>query len=173
MEVRQNLELLNSGSEFWKALTFSANAAFIKSQVNFKDAVTILNERPLQGQSPYLLNTGLHYNAPKNRWQASLLYNRIGRRISIVGFGQYINGAYQSNYPDIYEAPRDLFDFQVSKQVLKSKGDIKLSISNILDSDAIFYQDLDTNKTYNSNSDQLINSVEFGRSVSLTFGYRF
>jgi len=173
MELRQSLEFINGGSPFWKSLILSANAAFIDSKVNFKDAVTVLNERPLQGQSPYLINTGIQYNSPKSGWQASMLYNRTGRRISIVGFGQYNGNRYEANYPDIYEAPRDLFDFQVSKQVIKNKGDLKLSISNILDSDANFYQDLDSDKKYSKASDQLINSTQFGRTISLSFGYRF
>jgi hypothetical protein len=152
---------------------FTANAAAIKSQVNFSNAVTILDKRPLQGQSPYLINTGFQYSEPKSGLQANLLYNRIGRRIAIVGFGQYNGDAFQADYPDIYEAPRDLIDFQLSKSVIKNKGELKLSISNLLNSDANFYQDVNTNKRYDSNTDQLINSVQFGRTISLGFGYRF
>nr|WP_305121760.1 TonB-dependent receptor [Pedobacter mongoliensis] len=173
VELRHNLGFINSGSNFFKNLVFTANAAAIKSQVNFVNAVTILDKRPLQGQSPYLINTGLQYSAPKTGLQANVLYNRIGRRIAIVGFGQYSGDTFQADYPDIYEAPRDLIDLQLSKSVIRNKGELKLSISNLLDSDANFYQDLNTNKRYDSNTDQLINSVQFGRTISLGFGYRF
>ena len=173
LELRHNLGFINSGSVFFKNLVFTANAAAIKSQVNFGNAVTILDKRPLQGQSPYLINTGFQYSEPKSGLQANLLYNRIGRRIAIVGFGQYNGDTFQADYPDIYEAPRDLIDFQLSKSIIKSKGELKLSISNLLDSDANFYQDINTNKTYDSGSDQLINSVQFGRTISLGFGYKF
>ena len=173
VELRHNLGFINDGSGFWRNLVFTANAAAIKSQVNFENAVTISNERPLQGQSPYLINTGFQYSEPKSGLQANVLYNRIGRRVAIVGFGQYNGNTFEANYPDIYEAPRDLIDLQLSKSVIRNKGELKLSISNILDSDANFYQDLNTNKTYDAGSDQLINSVQFGRTISLGFGYRF
>lgn len=172
LEMRHNLAFLNAGSAFLRNLVFTANAAFIKSEVSFTDAVTISNGRPLQGQSPYLINTGLQYSSPKSGLQANVLYNRIGRRISVVGFGQYSGNNFEANYPDIYEAPRDLIDLQLSKSVGK-KAELKLNVSNLLDSDAKYYQDLNTDKTYNSGSDQLINSVQFGRTISLGFGYRF
>jgi len=173
LELRHNLEFVNESSAFWESMTFSANAAVMKSSVKFENVATINNDRPMQGQSPYLINAGLHYSAPVSGWQTSLLYNKIGRRISVVGFGQYINGKYSAEYPDVYEAPRDLLDFQISKSILKKRAEVKMNISNILDSDARFYQDIDGNKRYNSSKDQLINGISYGRSVSLSFGYKF
>lgn len=173
VEIRHDLSFLNSSSEFLKNLIYSANAAVIKSEVDFGTSVTIKNKRPLQGQSPYLINTGFQYSAPSSGWQTSVLYNRIGRRVSIVGFGRNINGNFSADYPDIYEAPRDLIDLQISKKMLKNKAEIKLNISNILDSDANFYQDLNDDKKYTVASDQLINSVQYGRTFSLSFGYKF
>ena len=173
MEIRHDLGFINTASANWKNLVFSANAAVIKSEVDFDRSEIVQQNRALQGQSPYLINTGLHYNTPNSGWQTSLMYNRIGRRISVVGFGNTRNGSYFADYPDVYEAPRNILDFQVSKRVIKKKGEIKLNVSNIFDSDAKFYQDLNDDNTYSRSSDQLINSVQYGRSVSLSFGYRF
>lgn len=172
LELRQSLSVLNQSSEFLKSLTLSGNVAIMKSEVQLGGKqVNIENKRQMQGQSPYIINTGLQY--AKSDWQASVLYNRIGRRISIVGFGQYENGVFRSDYPNIYEAPRNIVDFQISKKVLKSKGEIKLNVSNILDSDARFYQDVNGDKSYTKVDDQLINSVNYGRTFSLSLGYKF
>nr|WP_305121160.1 TonB-dependent receptor [Pedobacter xinjiangensis] len=173
LELRHDLGFINTGSANWKNLIFSANAAIIKSEVDFEGSGVVAQSRPLQGQSPYLINTGLHYNTPNSSWQTSLLYNRIGKRISVVGFGNTRNGSYFADYPDVYEAPRNILDFQLSKRIIKKKGEVKLNVSNIFDSDAKFYQDLNENDRYDNSSDQLINSVQYGRSVSLSFGYRF
>lgn len=177
-EVRRNLGVLSESSAFLNSLTISANAAYIKSKVDFTGSAnisTIENKRDLQGQSPYLINTSLQYVSSKTGWQSSLLYNRIGRRISVVGFGHKdASDDFIADYPNIYEAPRNVLDFQVSKSFAKKKAEIKLNVSNILDSKANFYQDLDLNKKYEASSnDQLINSIQYGRSVSISFGYKF
>ena len=39
----------------------------------------------MQGQSPYLVNTGLFYKNERRQLNISLLYNRIGKRIIGVG----------------------------------------------------------------------------------------
>jgi outer membrane receptor protein involved in Fe transport len=173
-EIRHDLGFLSEGSGFFKRLIYGANAAVIKSEVDFgAQRPTINNNRALQGQSPYLINTGLQYSTDKTGWQASVLYNRIGRRISVVGFGRTENNIFLADYPDIYEAPRDLIDLQIAKKVIKDKAEIKLNISNILDSDARFYQDLNDDKKFVQGEDQLINRVRYGRTFSLSFGYKF
>ena len=172
-EIRHDLSFIDESSDFFKNLVYSANAAYIKSEVDFGQSVTIKNKRPLQGQSPYLINTGFQYSSPNSGWQASALYNRIGRRIAIVGFGRNVGGDFSADYPDIYEAPRNLIDLQISKKVIKGKGEIKLNVSNILDSDARYYQDVDNSKSYNPANDQLINQVQYGRTFSISFGYKF
>jgi len=175
-EVRRNLSFINESSDLLKSLTLSANAAVIKSEVDFTGSAaraTIANKRQLQGQSPYLINAGINYASLNSGWQANILYNTIGRRIAIVGFGHFENENFIADYPDIYEAPRNLLDFQLSKMFSNKKTEIKLNISNLLDSDARFYQDIDESKKYEVNKDQLINGVQFGRSFSLTLGYKF
>nr|WP_242695882.1 TonB-dependent receptor [Pedobacter sp. SYSU D00873] len=171
-EIRHSLGFINENSNLLKNLTFNANTAFMKSQVNFEDILTVETNRPLQGQSPYLINTGLQYSSAKSGWQGSLLYNRIGRRLSVVGFGKVENGMFEADYPDIYEAPRNILDLQIAKRILRQRGEVKLNVSNIFDSDNVYYQDLDKDKQY-STGDQLINSIQFGRTFSLSVGYSF
>ncbi|GAA4167427.1 TonB-dependent receptor [Sphingobacterium ginsenosidimutans] len=173
VEIRHDLSIFNDDSEFLKKLVFSANASVIKSEVDFKGSQPLLeNKRPLYGQSPYLVNLGMQYSGA-NGWESSIYFNRIGRRIDIVGFGNYVNSAFIDEYHTIYEAPRSLLDFQLSKKLIANKAELKLNLGNILDSKSIFYQDVDKNGKYNVNGDQLINSIKYGRNISLSFGYKF
>jgi len=66
-----------------------------------------------------------------------------------------------------------LLDFQLSKKLIANKAELKLNLGNILDSKSIFYQDVDKNGKYNADGDQLINSIKYGRNISLSFGYKF
>lgn len=175
MEVRQNLAFISESSKLAQGLTAYVNLSMIKSEVDFSSLqlLTINDKRPLQGQSPYLINGGLQYANPDNDFLVNVLYNRIGRRLSVVGFGQFVGGKFQADYPDIYEAPRDLIDFQVSKKILKNKGELKLNVGDLLNQRLNFYQDLNNNKRYDKGNDQLINSVKYGTNLTLSFGYRF
>ena len=62
--------------------TLVFNGSLIKSEVKF-DKSSRRKDRPMQGQSPYLVNLGLFYN--HSDWAASLQYNRIGKRLIGVG----------------------------------------------------------------------------------------
>lgn len=175
-EYRRNLGFISESSLLFKNLTFSANAAIIDSKVDFtksENVATIENKRQLQGQSPYLINSGLQYSELKSGWQANVLFNRIGRRINIVGFGHYEGDKFIADYPNIYEAPRNILDFQLSKGILKKKIEMKLNVSNLLDSDAKYYQDINLNKKFEQTNDQLINSIQYGRTFSVSLGCKF
>ena len=104
------------------------------------------------------------YTSAKNDLSFNLLYNRIGERISEVGY---------QGYPDIYERGRDIIDFQVSKKVLKTKGELRLNLSDILNQNIVFYQNMNDKKTYQSGQDFLMNSAQTGRGISLSFIYNF
>lgn len=173
IEIRHDFGFINPDVEFFKNLVFSTNAAIMKSEVNFEGSQsTMENKRSLYGQSPFLLNLGLQYSSDR-LFDANLFFNRIGRRIDIVGFGRYENGNFISEYPDIFEAPRSVLDFQLSKKFAAKKAELKLNVGNLLDSKSIFYQDVDKSGKYNEAGDRLINSIQYGRNVSLSFGYRF
>ncbi|MBK0382679.1 outer membrane beta-barrel protein [Pedobacter sp. SD-b] len=161
-EIRKSLGFI--GDRF-KNITFSANASYIKSRVVVSKLVNKDGFRPLQGQSPYLINTGLQYISPSiNPFGLSLLYNRIGKRIYAVG--NVLDG-------DIYENPRNILDFQLSKKVANSKGEFKINYSDILNNKGIFYQDANKNGSFDKNSDYINISERYGSSVSLSFAYTF
>ncbi|WP_142684058.1 TonB-dependent receptor [Chitinophaga polysaccharea] len=163
LEFRKNLDFLNpNNAAFWHSFTVFSNVAYIYNKVSFeKDKV--LKDRPMQGQSPYVVNVGLQFEKESTGTVANVLFNRIGRRIFIVG---------NDTEPDVYEAPRSLLDFMVSQKVFR-KGEIKLTVSDILNQSANFYQDNNDNGKYDKTSDFLRISTKGGTNVNLSFSYKF
>jgi outer membrane receptor protein involved in Fe transport len=160
MEIRKKLDVISSAlSNF----TFQGNAAFIYSRIT---DLGFNVDRPLQGQSPYLLNLGLLYDMEKAGMTATLLFNRIGPRIYLVG--DLSSGA---GSPDIYEAPRSIIDFQVTKKVLRKKGEFRLNLSDLLNQVQYFYQNADTNEKFQKKSDAYRFTRRFGTTIGLTFNY--
>jgi TonB-dependent receptor len=159
LELRRKLDF----AEALKNITFLANASYIYSRV--KDDDKSLNiDRPLQGQSNYLLNFGLLYDAPTPGLNITFLYNQIGKRIAFAG-GQ--------DYPDIWEGTRPILDLQMAKKLLKNKGEVRLNVSDILNRKLYFYQNTDGNTKLDRTSDALRFVRQYGTSVNISFGYNF
>jgi hypothetical protein len=80
--------------------TAFANATLIQSEIDLGDNAAGLtsSQRPMAGQSEYVVNAGLTYT---NGLSATLLYNVAGRRIYEAGAG---------GLPDSYEEARHLMD---------------------------------------------------------------
>ena len=156
LEFRKKLDQIN----IFKHFVVSGNFSYIYSKV--KDTTGTVN-RPLQGQSPYLINVGLQYDLEKIGLNTTLLFNQIGRRILFVG---------NEAVSDIWENPRSLLDLQFAKKVLKTKGEIKINVNDILNKEVKYYHDLDNNKSYSKNSkDVLAISRNYGTNYSITFSY--
>ena len=160
LEFRKKLDFIGM-----KNFIFSGNLSYIYSKV--EDTVSL--SRPLQGQSPYLINFGLQYDHQKSGWAATLLFNQIGRRILFVG---------NVDIPEIWENPRPLLDFQVAKKIMKEKAEIRLNISDIINQRAYFYHDLNGDHKYSTKSssktqDALAIDRLYGTNVSVTFAYTF
>ncbi len=168
LEIRKNLKSI-TGSELLSNFSFFGNFTYIFSQVRFVDEVggkVASSDRPIQGQSPYLINAGLQYTSTTSGWNASLLYNKVGNRIWLVGYAAI-------GFPDIYENPRDVVDIQVSKKVLDKKGEIKLSVSDILNQKIMYYENVDNARKYNKNVDRIFSSYKPGATITLGFTYDF
>jgi len=116
---------------------FYTNTSFMNSQVEVNGI-----KRQLQGQSNYVVNAGV--NIKKKNNTLNLTYNRVGDRISAVGF---------QGYPDIFENSRNVLDVTLLHK-LKS-GEIKLAIGDVFAQPSIYYQklgDRDLIKTNNETS---------------------
>lgn len=163
IELRKKLDFI-SQEQFFQNVTFFTNFSLIRSSVDLTGVAADNISRALQGQSPYLINAGLQYVSENNDHALSILYNRIGPRIYLLGF---------QGYPDIYENGRDIMDLQISKKVIKQKGELRLNVSDLFNQASVFYQNTNGKESYQKGTDQVINSVKFGTNVSLTFAYQF
>lgn len=161
LEVRKNLDFIHSS---FSNFSMFANLTYIYSKVTLQGSTP--SSRPLQGQSPYLVNLGLQYNSKQGGWAGSLLYNRIGQRLALVGIDNL-------GFPDVYERPRDQVDFQLSKKILKEKGELKLTWADILNPAYYFYENVDTKKGFNSGNDRMFNRYTPGSTITVGFTYDF
>lgn len=123
-------------------MDLSTNVSLMKSSVNVNNTV-----RQLQGQSNWILNGSM--NIHKNNHSFAVNYNRIGDRISAVGF---------QGYPDIFENSRDIVDAVYN--ISLNKTNIRVSVSDIFKQPIRYYQ----------NGNTLINTNNETR-YSLTINY--
>ncbi|HEX6914605.1 MAG TPA: TonB-dependent receptor, partial [Chitinophagaceae bacterium] len=161
LELRKKLDFTPALKHF----SLQLNAAWIHSRI--KDEQLNI-DRPLQGQSPYLLNAGLMYDLPEKAFTTTILFNQIGERIYLVGSIQAGAGS-----PDIYEAPRPVLDIQFSKKLFGKRGEFRLNISDIINQTQVFYQNGDGNERFQKSKDAYRFTRRFGTSFSLTFNYSF
>ena len=117
---------------------FYTNASVMNSEVEVNSV-----KRQLQGQSNYVLNAGVNIHKKNNT--INLTYNRVGDRISAVGF---------QGYPDIFENSRDVIDITFLHKL--SKGEIKLAIGDVLAQPSIYYQKLQKRNLIKTNNEQTI-----------------
>jgi len=130
-ELRKSLDFIPGMKNFTAVL----NSSVIKSQVTFPDG-SLSRNRPLEGQSPYIVNAGLYYQAENTGLMISLLYNIIGKRI--VAVGRPSPNSWE-DIPDIYEMPRNVIDLTVSKTIGK-RFEIKGGIRDLLNEKAEYMQ---------------------------------
>jgi outer membrane receptor protein involved in Fe transport len=135
--VSYGLEIdIRKSLDFMKLKHFSLvlNASLLKSEVIFPKP-SIQLDRAMQGQSPFIVNTGLYYDNKKAGLTFSILYNIIGKRIVAVG---EVNQNASENIPDIYQMPRHSLDASVQQKFGKIK--LYISVRNILNQKNIHTQ---------------------------------
>jgi len=158
LEVKKSLENMIGLKNF----AMSLNASYIYSQVQFANVLTE-RSRPLQGQSPVVVNFGLFYQNDKAGLSSSLMYNVMGKRILVAA---QLN---QGNVvvPDIYELSRHVIDFSLNKKV-GNHWELKVGIKDVLAQNFITQQTYDYVKDGVSKSVTLNNKVyNLGRTFSI------
>lgn len=167
----------NDSSSFLNNTTLFTNIAYIKSKVDLSSVIGA-SERPMQGQSPYIVNSGLQYTNTDKGYSASISYNVYGKRIFIVG---------SDDEPSYWENPRNVIDMQLTKTMLKGKMEIKFNAKDILAQPFIFYQDINNNNKYDKdsetinqntltrseNTDNVMIYTTVGSTYSLSLSFRF
>lgn len=139
------------------------NGTLIKSSVTLgSQAVGQDNERPMMGQSPYVVNAGLFYADSASNFQCNIVYNTFGKRLYAVGsFGT----------PDIYEMPNGALDVTLGKDLGKHFN-LKVGIQNILNTRTLLQQDSNSDGKVGG-ADEEIMSFRRGAYFSGELSYTF
>jgi hypothetical protein len=154
-EMRKRLDFI----EGMKNFIFQTNLSYIYNRVTRENAHL---DRPMQGQSPYVLNASLQYDLEKLGLFTTLMYNQVGDRIFYVG---------GNDVPPVFEHTRPLLDFQVSKKIISNRGELKLDIADIFNKESDYYYDNNKNNNYDKGTDALTIKKKYGTNISLTFSY--
>lgn len=140
VEFRKNFGFL--GNNF-QPLAFGGNYARIDSEMTIFDslAAQVTNtSRPLQGQSPYVINLNLDYDNKDLGTNVTLLFNVFGARIDTVG---------TDRRPDTYQESFNQLDFVMSQTFGKQgKNKVRFKMQNILNPDAVLTLGEEVRETY-------------------------
>lgn len=164
LDIRKSLAFMGL-----RDFTLVFNGSLIKSEVKF-DKSSRQKDRPMQGQSPYLVNLGLFYN--HNDRAASLQYNRIGKRLIGVGRSLGTTADQTVTIPDSYEMPRNLLDLSVARSF--GRFELKLGIKDVLGEKVKFKQfnDVTLANGQHRKVEEVTRAYNPGRNISLTFGVK-
>ena len=124
-------------------LDFYTNSSLIHSEVKVNNV-----KRQLQGQSNYIVNGGLNFHKDKNT--LNVTYNRVGDRLSAVGF---------QGYADIFENSRNILDVVYLRKI--NKSEIKVAINDVFAQPSIYYQKTKGNLIKTNNEQTISLSVNF------------
>lgn len=128
----------------------AANYSWIDSEIRLDPARSGINtnlSRPLEGQSPYVVNVQLGYSDPDGIHEAALSFNQSGERIVQVGV---------DTQPDVYEQPAGALDFSWKWQFADAWSS-RLRLRNLLDPSIEFRQ-----------GDGNVREFKRGREIALT-----
>jgi len=139
LEVRKGLDIL--GASLRNFGTF-VNLTIMHSEIEIGSGLAskVNDKRPMVGQAPYVVNTGVTYTSPGGQFSATALYNVVGARLT---------SAAEAPLPDILEQPRHVVDFALRFPVfgtLSGKADLK----NLLDAPYEVIQGTVTREYYRS-----------------------
>ena len=169
LDIRKNLDFIGL-----KDFSWSFNGALIKSKVQFEKGAKE-EDRPMQGQSPYLINTGIFYKNEPLKMDIALLYNRIGKRIIGVGRSEGSTGDdSNSRVPHSYEMPRNTIDFSLAKK-FGDHLELKLNVRDLL-AEKIYYKQF-ADVTYSDGNKKEVEEIarcyKPGRNIGLQAIYKF
>ncbi len=138
LEARTGLDRL--GQAFAPFSIFS-NMTFMRSEIRLGDDPRVAKEdRAMVGQAPFVVNAGLSYASQSRPLNATLLFNRVGRRIV---------SASQRPLPVTYEEPRSVLDFSARLPIM-SRVSAKFDARNLLDQAYRQTQGIVTRESYTS-----------------------
>ncbi len=158
-EAKKNLGFITQGLE---NLRIRFNYTFIESSLVPTDDEKLArgndDNRPLQGQSPFLVNGGLEYTHSDSGFTGSLSYNVQGRTLELVA---------SSTNPDVYTKPFNSLNLNLNKK-LGSHHTVNLKADNILNSvrESVYVSDF-------TEEEPIYSRRKPGTTVSLGYTYKF
>jgi outer membrane receptor protein involved in Fe transport len=149
LELRKDLVSL---AKALSPFSIFSNLTLMESKITIGEGSSrTRDERPMVGQSRYVVNTGLTFAPASGRVSSTVLYNVAGKRISSAG---------EMPLPDVFELPRHMLDLSVRFSLwggLSGEADFK----NLLDAPYEFRQGSVLREYYRS-----------GRAISLGLNWR-
>ena len=117
----KNFNLNFNGSYIISDEKYSEDELALRT-LGLREGETLGDSRPLQGQSPYLVNAGVDYNNVEKGFRGGLYFNVQGKTLEVVGDGFY---------PDVYTMPFNSLNLNLNKQ-FKNNTSLTLRVRNIL-----------------------------------------
>ncbi|MCX8071729.1 MAG: TonB-dependent receptor [Candidatus Binatia bacterium] len=122
-------------------LSFLGNLTWVDSEAKILQESGLLRSRALQGQAPFIVNTGLSYR--HTRWgEVRLLYNTAGRRVEAAAPPDVAPGTSRPLIPEVYEERRDQLDaaYLSKVHVFTVPLQLKVTAENLLNDQYVFTQ---------------------------------
>lgn len=128
-EVRKDFGFLG---DYGRNFSVTGNYTRIMSEIEYTVPIAdpnnqgnIIGEqvltRPMQGQSPYMINLSFLFTEPTLGTSLNVLYNTFGSRLDAVGY----------NDADTYEQPRDVVDLALTQPIVSSL-EVKFAVRDLL-----------------------------------------
>ncbi|MGB2215728.1 MAG: carboxypeptidase-like regulatory domain-containing protein [Flavobacteriaceae bacterium] len=130
-------------------------------QLRQPQGIAFKNYRQLQGQAPYIINTGVSFEDMEKNFEASLFFNRQGKTLQIVG---------NDDVPDVFSLPFNALNFTFEKKFAQENGvnrTLRIKIDNILNDQRESQYEFFDFET------QPFSFRNFGTSFSLSYGIKF
>jgi TonB-dependent receptor len=160
--------------------SINMNVSFVSSKVDLKNVIVdntgqteyelrmknkredqpdIAKTRPMAGQSPYSINTGLSYDIPETETNITISYNIQGEQLSVISSGRV---------PDVYTDPFNSLNVNAYKTIGKNKkSKITIGATNLLQDRIAFVY-----KSYGTDP-QVYSSYKPGIQFSAKYNYTF
>ncbi|HEX4872125.1 MAG TPA: TonB-dependent receptor [Nevskiaceae bacterium] len=125
LDLRWEFDELAPLADWLQYLYFAGNLSLIESEVDASNALSAATNptRPLQGQSPWIVNTTFGWSNPNSETDIALLLNMFGERITEAGL---------SPIPDALEQPYPLVDLNLRQQ-LGDRWKLGFKVRNLFD----------------------------------------
>lgn len=138
LELRTGLDRI---AGFLSAFNVFSNVTVMRSNVSLSATErSSQEERAMVGQAPYVVNAGLSYVPVASSASATILFNRVGRRVY---------SASERPLPATYEEARSSLDFSLRTPVFGGIA-AKIDAKNLLDSPYLLRQGTVTRESYRS-----------------------